>query len=271
MVRFENAPGGSREVSNMTVRPEELVIIPRPCPLAERRLICFSYSGGGTAAFQPWAEVLPESTELVLACYPGREMRYGEPGVERWDALVADALAMVTPFTDRRYTLFGHSMGAWVAFEVAARLEGSGRGPDALLVSAVESPLDWAEHRHKPPTAFDGDEELLAWMRGEGQLPDAVLGDDDLRELALSLLRADLRAADSYRYVPGTMLRAPIEVLYGAADPDVDAASAGRWRELTSGACVLTELPGGHFYTDGLWARLPAHSRLLEGNRHDQL
>ena len=252
----------------MTVRPEDAVVLLRPRPQATRRLICLSYSGGGTAPFHPWAAVLSENVELVLVCYPGRELRYAEPRIKQWNALIDDMATVLAGFADRPYTLFGHSMGAWVAFEVTAGLERSGgSAPEALVVSGAESPLDWSAHRTKPPCAHDTDEQLLSWMRRVGQLPDVLADDDDLRQMALSLLRDDLRAADSYRYVPGTVVRAPIEVLFGREDPDVDARTAGRWRDLTSSDCFLTEIPGGHFYTDKLWERLPAHVGFLEGSR----
>jgi surfactin synthase thioesterase subunit len=230
---------------------------PAPRPDAARLLVCFSYCGGGTVPFRSWAEVLPADVALALVCYPGREVRFDDPPADSWPDLLDDATQAVTALTDRPYLLFGHSLGARVAFEVALRLETP--GPDAVIVSGAGSPVDWAEQRHLPPTVRDTDEELLDWLTREGRLASEVVTEPELLAMALSIMRGDLRAADSYRYVPGRAIRAPIHVLYGVDDEDVDARAAERWRPLTSGSLRVTRLPGGHFYTEEVWRRLPLH------------
>lgn len=77
------------------------------------------------------------------------------------------------------YVLFGHSLGAWVAHEVARRLavDGLGPAPAALFVSAIRSPtLAGVEHdpdgceMHK----LDGDAFWAAYERRYGANADLV-------------------------------------------------------------------------------------------------
>lgn len=235
------------------------LIRPNPRPNAARRLVCFSFCGGGTAPFRPWAATVAPDVELVMVCYPGREGRFTEPFAPTWNALAEDAVAALRGLDERPFTLFGHSMGAWLAFDVAVRLAQLGRPqPAAVVASANDAPSRWAAKLTKAPTLADSDEQLLAWMGSVGQLPEIVLTEPDLRRMALDLFRADLRVSDSYRYVPGVRAQVPLHFLHGAEDPDVDEAAAKRWRLLAAAGFTTHELPGGHFYTPETWAALPA-------------
>ncbi|MFD4020180.1 thioesterase II family protein [Streptomyces sindenensis] len=232
---------------------------PLPRPHAGRTLLCVSFAGGGTAAFRPWAEVLPPDVELALYCYPGREGRFTVPFAADWEELMRDALAAVRSLGERPYLLAGHSMGAWVAFDLARRLERSDEGdrpPSALIVSAAVSPALVAETRGISPSSGDSDEELLTWMGGVGQASSAVLAEPELRQMAVEVFRADLRVVDTYRHPAGATVAAPMQVLHGEEDV-VDARAAESWRPLAKGPFAVDRLPGGHFYTPQVWARLP--------------
>ncbi len=232
------------------------VVWPAPRPAAERVLVCFTYCGGGPAAYRQWRDALPATMDLALVCLPGRERRMTEPPAQRWDDLMREALAAVRSAAARPYVLFGHSMGAWVAYETAVGLAATGRGPEALIVSAANAPSRAAEERRKPPTSRATDDELLGWLSRVGQLSPDVLADDGLRQLALDLFRADKRAVESYEFRPGRKVTCPMLRLAGERDGDVDPADGG-WSALAAGSYRSHVLPGGHFYTDQVWDRLP--------------
>jgi surfactin synthase thioesterase subunit len=232
------------------------VVWPSPRPAAARVLVCFTYCGGGPAAYRGWLDALPTDVDLALVCLPGRERRMAEPPAQRWNDLMREALVAVRSVAARPYVLFGHSMGAWVAYEVAVGSAAAGRRPEALVVSAANAPSRASEERDRPPTSRAGDDELLGWMSRAGQLPPAVLADEGLRQLALDLYRADKRAAESYEFVPGRPLTCPVRRLAGERDPDVDPVDGG-WSALAGGAYRAEVLPGGHFYTEEVWERLP--------------
>lgn len=242
----------------MSATPHPALIVPKRRPDAEQVLVCFAHAGGGTAAYRRWAEVLPPDVELVLVCYPGRESRFGTPPVQRWDDLMRDVLPAVRLLAGRQLVLFGHSFGSAVAFEVATRLEQLGTAPRALVVSASEAPFEWhKKYDGRSVTPDSTDQEMLDWMGDVGQLSEAVLAEPDLRQMAVELLRADLRTSNSYRYQPGVTVRAPLQVFYGVGDKTCGVEEAQRWKQVASGAAEVTELPGEHFYTDEVWARLP--------------
>jgi len=75
----------------------KILVRPLPRPQASRVLVCIGYSGGGTAPFRRWVQQLPDSTELVLVCYPGREGRFTEPYATQWEPLCEEVVDAVVP------------------------------------------------------------------------------------------------------------------------------------------------------------------------------
>jgi surfactin synthase thioesterase subunit len=237
---------------------DNVVVRARRNPSATRSLVCLGFCGGGAGPYLPWADVLPPDVELVVICYPGRDGRFLEDHATTWAELAADATEAVTAAAGRPYVLFGHSMGGWMAFDVAARLECAGGPlPEALVVSSANAPSRGLTPRDMFPAQRDTDEELLDWMRTNGLLADYVLGDPELQEMALDLMRADIRVRDTFACPDGTTVSVPLQVLTGDRDEVIVPDTADQWRALAAGDYRHDELPGGHFYTPAVWRTLP--------------
>ncbi|GAA4932574.1 surfactin synthase thioesterase subunit [Nonomuraea thailandensis] len=251
----------------MSRRPRHDVSVLRPLtrPKARRTLVCLSFCGGGTGPYREWAAVLDAGTDLALVCYPGREGRYSEPYARTWDEMATDAATVVrTAAGDKPYVLFGHSMGGWMAFEVAARLEEEGGPrPAALAASACNAPHRGLTERDTFPSMSDSEDELIAWMRTGGLLPGYITTDADLLEMAVDLMRADIAVRDTYRYTPGAFTTAPTQVMHGVDDTVIDPAVAEEWAAVCRDDLTVTTLPGGHFYTPEVWRRLPTYIKAL--------
>jgi surfactin synthase thioesterase subunit len=236
------------------------VVRPVRKPDATRLLICVGYCGGGTAPFRDWESQLADDTELAMVVYPGREGRYHETLLESWEDLTSDTVASVLAVADRPYVLFGHSMGGWVAFDAACRIERAG-GPPAqrLVVSSCNAPQLGVTDRDRFPAATSSDAELAAWMSVGGLLPGYVRADPDLMEMALELMRADVKVRDSYRPGNPNRTKVPVRVLHGADDAMIDPGVAARWGEVCHGPVHVQRLAGGHFYTPDIWRTLPSY------------
>jgi medium-chain acyl-[acyl-carrier-protein] hydrolase len=110
------------------------------------RLFCFPFAGGSAQAFREWRDHLPQSIELCAVQLPGREMRQRETPIASADDIVEALLPALLPLMDRPFILFGHSMGAVIAFELARGLQQEGRPtPECLIVSGRVAP-------HRPLT-----------------------------------------------------------------------------------------------------------------------
>ncbi|GAA1429179.1 alpha/beta fold hydrolase [Streptomyces thermospinosisporus] len=209
----------------------------------ERRLVCFPHAGGAASFFRPWSQYADPATELLAVQYPGRENRFREALIPTMDPLasaVTEALLALPPLPT---VLFGHSMGAAVAYETLLRLQQAGAGHFTRLCVSGKSP-DGAAGR-----AVRTDEEVVEAVRSLGGTHAAVLDDPDLRELLLPAIRNDYRLIDGYRRrADAPLLRADVHALTGDRDPQVTPEQAARWGALASGSFTLTVLEGDHFY-----------------------
>ncbi|MEU6212633.1 thioesterase domain-containing protein [Streptomyces sp. NPDC089922] len=228
---------------------------PQARPWATRRLVCLGFAGGGTVGFRPWARHLPIDVELRALCYPGRESRFAEP-MGGWQELIDDSADAVATEVRSPYVLYGHSMGALAAYEVARTLEARGlEGPESLVLSGHIAPQHWSGTRSAALAAAPA-AELAGWLEATGGVPDAVLADPDLRTMAVDLLRTDLAAYSTYRHVPGPRLRAGIHLMVGELE---HSPLHDGWADLTDGPYSAETLPGGHFFTPPVWNALPRH------------
>ncbi|MBG6090544.1 thioesterase II family protein [Actinomadura viridis] len=210
------------------------------------RLVCMPFAGGGSHAYDDWIRLLPPAVDAQTVRLPGRETRFGEEPPGHLGRLAADVAAELVPHLGDDLTIFGHSMGALLAFEVVRELRrGEGRLPACLIVSGMRGPQDAAAAR-KYTTMTDAElEDDVRRMYG-GDAP--VLAQRDLWELMLPVLRADLKMCDDYVYTPEPPLDCPI-VAYGSLDDrDVDEELLGGWREQTTGTFEHRMFPGEHFY-----------------------
>ncbi|AGP53596.1 thioesterase II family protein [Streptomyces rapamycinicus] len=217
---------------------------------ARARLVCFPHAGGGAGAYRLWGFDAPWDIEVAAVQYPGREDRYGEPTVsgltELVDGIGADLIREAAARPERATVLFGHSMGAAVAYETARRLTAAGHPPAALIVSGRPAP-----HRSRGGTLhLSSDEELLADLRRLGGTSSGVLEQDSLLRALLPAIRSDYRLIETYRSLPGRRLDVPVTVLYADDDPEVDAVEARAWCEITDGPCDVITFTGGHFYLE---------------------
>ncbi|WP_324615786.1 NDP-hexose 2,3-dehydratase family protein [Streptomyces sp. NRRL S-118] len=217
----------------------------RPVRDPELRLVCFPHAGGAATSFVSLARGLDGTVEALAVQYPGRQDRRHEPFIPSISGLVDQVVPEILRWADRPLALFGHSMGATVAYEVARRLHGTGRvSPVHLLVSGRRAPTV----RRRDVAHLLDDDALIAEIAKLQGTDDAVLQDEELLRLALPAIRNDYRAAGTYQYVPGRALECPVTVLTGDRDPNVPLEEAKAWRELTTGPFALHDFPGGHFY-----------------------
>jgi medium-chain acyl-[acyl-carrier-protein] hydrolase len=214
------------------------------------RLICLPYAGAGPSAFQTWPALLPSWLGVWAAQMPGREARGREAPADDLrmviDGVTAEIRTGLEPADGLPYALYGHSMGAVTAFELAHALPASGCPPPALLfVSGRRAPQipDALPSIHRLPSP-----EFLREIRTLGGIPDEILAEPGLADLVVPNVAADFALIEGYSYEPRPKLSCGISVFGGDRDPTTARQQLEDWQVHAGGPFSLRVLPGDHFF-----------------------
>ncbi len=210
------------------------------------RLFCLPCAGGGASTFHPWGQALPADIEVCAIQLPGRENRLSDPPLRDLGSLASALAAALIPDLQKPYALFGHSMGALLAFELVNCLQRV-QSPLPVHLFAASAPAPHLR-RLRPPLHSLGDGPLIAAMRSFEGLPEWLLNEPELLALVLPTLRADLEACDTYLPRPSPPLPCSITALGGIADATVRRFELAAWAYHTAQGFALRLFTGGHFF-----------------------
>lgn len=197
-------------------------------------------------SYAPWQQKMPPAIELVTVQLPGREARFNEPFATSVGDVVERMMAEFEPLRDLPYQIFGHSLGALLAFEFARSIERTGgRRPDGVIVSGKRAPQEklTGVPIHSLPT-----EDFIRHVKDYKATPDEVVADAQLLELLVPRLRADFAMSETYCHRPGPRLASGLTCFGGEDDPETAAPLLEGWREQASGDFALQRFAGDHFF-----------------------
>src|SRR5215475_1217888 len=216
-----------------------------PRPAADTRLVFFPCAGAGPSMFRQLARALPPDIEPIAVCPPGRESRHREQPARHLLELAAQITRELVDTVPGPYLLFGHSMGAMLAYEVCRWLQYAGRDelPAAVTVSACLGP-DLARNTE---VIGESDRRLSERLAALGGIPPEAARDPELMRLILPIIRADLEMVEVYRPRPGPVLDLELLVVVGEEDHVATPALMTGWPPTALRSSVQVR-PGGHFY-----------------------
>jgi len=260
------------------------VTCPRPQPDAKIRLFCLPFAGGGASLYRPWTTQLAPTIEVCPIQLPGRENRYSEKPITDAHQMAQAIAAQMLPFLDRPYAIFGHSMGALLAYEVSrelARLKA--KAPEILFVSAHRAPhlprkrallrayevsrelarlkakapeiLFVSAHRaphlprkrallHALPNV-----QFIESLKQYGGFPEEILNNQEFIDFVLPTMRSDMTLCDLYAFKnEDSQLHTPIEIFAGAGDPEAGPDEMKAWADYSQSGSNLKVFEGGHFF-----------------------
>ncbi|MFI7291529.1 thioesterase II family protein [Streptomyces anulatus] len=214
---------------------------------ADCALVCLPFAGGGAGFYRGWKDLPEGSPDVVPVQLPGREELFLDElfrdAVEAGRQLAPRIAELTRGY--RRVALFGHSLGAVLAYEIARNLDRAGAArPVHLFVSG--SPGPWTG-RSDRATGLD-DDAFLGQVEAFAGYKHEALEDPDMRELLLPLLRADVEMHENYRPPSRDRLGIPVTSLRGTTDDLVTREQAEEWREATAAEFGFLEIPGHHMY-----------------------
>jgi surfactin synthase thioesterase subunit len=207
----------------------------RAVPSGWPRTYCFAHAGGRAQAFIEWQDALAGVTALVAVTPPERI------GIDAVCDRIAERIAahQAGPFL-----LFGHSLGALIAFEVGRRL---GDRPAHLIASGCVAPSLHPTPRMVEVAGLDG-RRLTEAVALYGGLRPEILADPELQEFILPDVRADFEMVAEYRYRPAPPVPFGISLVNGSDDPLVSPADLADWSRESTTEPGVHWAEGGHFY-----------------------
>ena len=246
-----------------TVRPRSPWIGAQThAPQARLRLIAFHHAGGNAGFFVPWVRYFQamDWIEFVAVQLPGRGRRLGEAPYDSLEPLMAAVQQGLEPLLDRPYVLFGFSMGAILAFELALRQQqAQHRRPAALILAGRGAP------RTQPPAVQRGAfsrEKILRELERLGGTDPALLADGPFMEVFMRTFQADFMVADGHHCPQAQTLQCPLHVWGGADDPEVPIERIYRWDAFSGQGFAGRLFPGDHFFLKS--AHAAAMDNLME-------
>ena len=207
-------------------------------------LICLHYAGGNAYSFNAFRPYLDGRLNMITPELPGRGLRYGEPLLTDVYAMANDVFSTIAHRLEEPFAIYGHSMGAIVAYLLARRIEEEKLPPPVhLFCSGSRAPSVPCQSKYyNLPRA-----EFIARLKELGGSPDEVLGNAEVMEFYIPIIRADFEAVETYQYQPGEKLNTPVTVLI-SKDDRISYADAEAWQQETYQPVSVLNFPGDHFF-----------------------
>ena len=212
---------------------------------ARGSVVVFPHAGGAAAAYRKLAKVLSANdVDAFVVQYPQRADRRNHPAAVSIGALALELFEAGDWGAAAPLSLFGHCMGAVVAFEFARIAERNGVPVRVLWASAGQAPSTVAASGPLPTSASG----VLADMVDLGGTDPVLLQDEEFVELLVKAVQADYHALNAYSCRPDVRISADIHAVGGNHDHRISREMLSAWEAHTSGRFTLSDFEGAHFY-----------------------
>jgi surfactin synthase thioesterase subunit len=208
-------------------------------PAASVRLFLFHYAGGGIAMYSRWPSLVPGEISCQRVQLPGRHDRHHEALFTELDPLLDELRSVLEAEEDGRpIVLFGHSMGALLAYRLGLAVK-----------PALVGVAGWAPVGFQGPSTqtITDDAQIVEGVLALGSAMPSLLADQELRDLMVPVMRADMSVCASY-HDDDAALDCPLVAYAGADDPLVSVEAMASWSSRTPLFLGTRQFPGGHFF-----------------------
>ncbi len=211
------------------------------------KMICIHHAGGSAYSYSNFKRNLSEYFDVMTIELPGRGTLINEKLTtdcsEAMDRLIDQLKSCVKPHEE--YILFGHSMGAWLAYELCCELEKSKEYyPSQLILSGNNPP--YSKHEPFDPDKYS-DDEFIKIICGLGGIPEQLLKNESLLKFYIGVLRADYKLL---YYLPNYIEKKAVNcglTVLKANDDSVLNNTVKEWEDIAASGIEILEFEGNHF------------------------
>ncbi|MDC9590143.1 alpha/beta fold hydrolase [Xenorhabdus sp. XENO-10] len=219
-------------------------------PEAKVQLLFLHHAGGSCFSYIELAYKLSEFIEVYCLELAGRGMRVSEPFQLNVETVMSDILTSIKRLRlgeDKPLLLFGHSLGAELAYQVARRLESKLPEKQLALIISARGFIDPESFKNEPCKEYSDSYVLNILEQCEGT-PANVLSNPELRNYVIETMRNDLILLDSLSRLQKVKLNVPAHVIGGAQDNRVPVSRLAEWCPVLPNLVKQQIFTGGHFY-----------------------
>lgn len=216
------------------------------------RLFLFPPAGGDVSSFSAWEKDVPDHLEICALKLPGRGKRIDEPLESNINRIADEAAKELKQMTDLPYYIFGHSMGALLAYEIVLRcMESGSRLPNKMIVSAMKPPYILARQNADDLVVklykLD-DKEFKQNIIDMGGIEPIILEHDSFLNIILPKIRNDLKLCETYGNKNIIKLPVDLDIYHARDDHMVSTEQIQLWKDYTTKEACVHYFEGGHFY-----------------------
>lgn len=212
------------------------------------KLLCLPYAGSSAMFFWEWKRELGVDITLVPLELAGRGRRIKEKRYEQFQAMLEDVYDSAKPHIEQgEYAIFGHSMGATLAFELVRKIEMLGKSlPSRVILSGASAPSVRREREIYSELDDDG---FIQKITELGGMREEILANKELMSFVLPIIRADFKVLESYKYLESNRkLPCKASVFYGVDDDQTTDEDILPWQTLFEQKVEFHEFEGNHFF-----------------------
>jgi len=187
------------------------------------KLICLHCAGGSSNLFRKWKF---KGIEIIPIDLPGRGKNICLPMINTFieaKTFVENEISKEIS-NNERWAIFGHSMGAYIAYEITKDVINK---PDLLILSGI----NLFEKSGTLSILENDDYELINNLGYIGGIPQNMIDNKYFVEWFAPLIRCDLEVVNTYVYSENTkVVNIPTIVINSSDDALIDSEDSEKWK-----------------------------------------
>jgi len=210
-----------------------------------KKIFCFHHAGGSASVYRKWT-LEKRNVNFICIELPGKGTRRREPFVSDYMELLPSLCESIAKVSNgKAFCLFGHSMGAAMAFYAANYLqEHYGISPEKIIAAGRQAPQDEDPGEFK---SYMGDDSLIQELKKYNATPKEILENKELLQFILPEVRKDYKLNESLIY-HGEQVNAPIYINFGSDDIGATHEIMRNWQAVTTQKIHEKNFTGDHFF-----------------------
>jgi len=209
-------------------------------------LIFIPFAGGTKYSYDFLKKYFDSTINIITLELPGHGCRIREPLLDNLKEIVTDLYINNIDIFRENYIIFGHSMGAVVAFLLTEKLIFAKLRKPLHLILSSHGVIDILSERRLKRYELDY-ESFKTLVKKFGGIPEEILNHEEAYSIFEKILRADFKALDTYSRKNHFKLNVPITAICGNNDI-CTYEELNMWSKYTVKDFQSYLFEGEHFY-----------------------